>query len=259
MAKKKAVAKIKSPMTDKVKRFIEEYCRDFNATQAAIRSGYSENSAAVIGFENLRKPKIREEINKRIKDLSLGSEETLKAISDIARSSLNDYFTIKEVWRTPKVEKALQALIIELQEQIEDADKFIVRAKIEDPKELEAHTKEQERRRQEIIRLEIELERNPSATRVVNGEPELTRVADLDLARLIEDKEAGRIKAVKRTEFGTNVEMYAADTALTNLARIHGLFEKDNEQGKAAPVLLIQTKIIPSEVKIATSEKEIDV
>ena len=49
-------------MTPKVRRFIEEYVVDFNATQAAIRAGYSEKSAGIIGFENLRKPIIKEAI-----------------------------------------------------------------------------------------------------------------------------------------------------------------------------------------------------
>ncbi len=47
-------------LTDKQKRFCEEYLTDLNATQAAIRSGYSKKTAAVIGQENLTKPNIQE-------------------------------------------------------------------------------------------------------------------------------------------------------------------------------------------------------
>ncbi len=46
-------------LTPKQKRFCEEYVVDFNATQAAIRAGYSKKSAYSIGPENLKKPKIR--------------------------------------------------------------------------------------------------------------------------------------------------------------------------------------------------------
>lgn len=45
-------------MTPKQTRFVEEYLIDLNATQAAIRAGYSENTADVIGCENLGKPYI---------------------------------------------------------------------------------------------------------------------------------------------------------------------------------------------------------
>ena len=50
-------------LTDKQKRFCEEYIIDCNATQAAIRTGYSELSARQMGTENLSKPSIREYIN----------------------------------------------------------------------------------------------------------------------------------------------------------------------------------------------------
>ena len=39
-------------------RFITQYLVDLNATQAAIRAGYSKKTAAAIGYENLRKPHI---------------------------------------------------------------------------------------------------------------------------------------------------------------------------------------------------------
>ena len=45
-------------LTDKQARFVEEYLVDLNATQAAIRAGYSEKTAGAIGFENLHKPQI---------------------------------------------------------------------------------------------------------------------------------------------------------------------------------------------------------
>ncbi|WKT00519.1 terminase small subunit [Gallibacterium salpingitidis] len=51
-------------LTPKQKRFVEEYLIDLNATQAAIRSGYSADTARQIGTENLSKPVIQEAIQK---------------------------------------------------------------------------------------------------------------------------------------------------------------------------------------------------
>jgi len=45
-------------LTPKQQRFVAEYLIDLNATQAAIRSGYSANRADAMGHENLRKPEI---------------------------------------------------------------------------------------------------------------------------------------------------------------------------------------------------------
>ena len=55
-------------MTEKQKRFCEEYLIDLNATQAALRAGYSEKTAYSIGNENLKKPEIQEYIQKRLKE-----------------------------------------------------------------------------------------------------------------------------------------------------------------------------------------------
>lgn len=50
-------------LTDKQRRFVSEYLIDLNATQAAIRAGYSAKTAAKIGSENLLKPDIQSAIS----------------------------------------------------------------------------------------------------------------------------------------------------------------------------------------------------
>lgn len=57
-------------MNTKQTRFVEEFTVDFNATQAAIRAGYSEKSARAIGCELLTKPDIKNAIQTRVKKLS---------------------------------------------------------------------------------------------------------------------------------------------------------------------------------------------
>jgi phage terminase small subunit len=52
------------PLTAKQLRFCEEYLIDLNATQAAIRAGYSAKSAGSIGDENLKKPEIETTIER---------------------------------------------------------------------------------------------------------------------------------------------------------------------------------------------------
>lgn len=46
-------------LTEKQQRFVDEYLVDLNATQAAIRAGYSADTARAIGHENLTKPDIQ--------------------------------------------------------------------------------------------------------------------------------------------------------------------------------------------------------
>lgn len=57
-------------LTAKQQRFVEEYLIDLNATQAAIRAGYSPKTAYSIGNELLNKPDIRARIDKAIAERS---------------------------------------------------------------------------------------------------------------------------------------------------------------------------------------------
>lgn len=87
-------------LTDKQKRFCDEYLIDLNATQAAIRAGYSEKTAYRTGADNLRKPQIEEYIAKRQKELSRSTEITqervIKELALIAFSNNADYAHVVE-------------------------------------------------------------------------------------------------------------------------------------------------------------------
>lgn len=65
-------------LTAKQQRFCDEYLIDLNATQAAIRAGYSQKTAKQIGQENLTKPDIKEYIEKRMaeKEAALIADQT---------------------------------------------------------------------------------------------------------------------------------------------------------------------------------------
>ena len=60
----------KGKLTDKQEAFVHEYLIDLNATQAAIRAGYSVKTADVIGCENLTKPNIQQAIAERMAERS---------------------------------------------------------------------------------------------------------------------------------------------------------------------------------------------
>ena len=72
-------------MNDKQKRFSEEYIIDLNATQAAIRSGYSQNRAGEIGYQLLQ----RQDIQDYIADLRREQQEKAKVkVEDIIKQYL---------------------------------------------------------------------------------------------------------------------------------------------------------------------------
>ena len=67
-------------MTKKQKRFCDEYLVDLNATQAAIRAGYSQKTARAIAAENLTKPDIQKCVEKRRQDMAQESRVTVQRI-----------------------------------------------------------------------------------------------------------------------------------------------------------------------------------
>lgn len=85
-------------MTPKQKRFGDEYLIDLNATQAAIRAGYSKKTARVIGQENLLKPAIKEYIEKRLaekeSELIAGQDEVLKYLTSVMRREYSEHVVV---------------------------------------------------------------------------------------------------------------------------------------------------------------------
>lgn len=82
-------------LTEKQQRFVEEYLIDLNATQAAIRAGYSEDTAHSIGWENLRKPDIAQAITdaklKRSQRVELTQDMVIAELSRIGFSNMGNY------------------------------------------------------------------------------------------------------------------------------------------------------------------------
>mgnify|MGYP003654288960 CR=1 FL=1 len=86
-------------MTPKQTRFVEQYLIDLNATQAAIRAGYSKKTAGVVGYENLNKPYIAAAIAESQGELAVRTELTQQMVIDelakIGFANMMDYVTIE--------------------------------------------------------------------------------------------------------------------------------------------------------------------
>ena len=85
-------------LTEKQKRFVAEYLVDLNATQAAIRAGYSEKTAGQIGEQNLKKLEIQtalqEAMNERSKRTEITQDMVLAELAAIAFANGTDYATV---------------------------------------------------------------------------------------------------------------------------------------------------------------------
>lgn len=78
-------------MTPKQERFVAEYLIDLNATQAAIRAGYSAKTAYVIGHENLSKPEIAAAVSERRQRIAAKLEVTQESVTaELAKIGFSD-------------------------------------------------------------------------------------------------------------------------------------------------------------------------
>jgi len=88
-----------SKLTKKQEMFCKEYLKDLNATQAAIRAGYSEKTAKDIASQNLAKlnisKRIQELMDKRAQKVEITAENILNSILDI-RDTCAQKFDIKD-------------------------------------------------------------------------------------------------------------------------------------------------------------------
>lgn len=81
-------------LTPKQKAFAEYYIETGNETESAIRAGYSSKTAGVIGCENLKKPYIKEYIDKVLLEMSekrvASAQEVLETLTRILRREEKD-------------------------------------------------------------------------------------------------------------------------------------------------------------------------
>jgi phage terminase small subunit len=99
----------RTKLTDKQRAFINGYLANgFNATQAALEAGYSPKSARSIGSENLTKPDIREEIDRRLAALRMSADEVLYRLTQHATASLEDFLQVED-GTTPRPDLAKAA------------------------------------------------------------------------------------------------------------------------------------------------------
>jgi len=93
-------------LTAKQKRFCDEYLIDLNATQAAIRAGYSKKTAYSIGQENLKKPEISAFIEKRMAEketaLIADQDEVMRYLTAVMRRELNESVVVTLQNKTEK-------------------------------------------------------------------------------------------------------------------------------------------------------------
>lgn len=79
-------------LTDKRQKFIDEYLKCWNASEAARRAGYSERSAGAMGHDLLKIPEIKAAIQEKINERAMGRDEVLDRLAEQARGVDSSYY-----------------------------------------------------------------------------------------------------------------------------------------------------------------------
>lgn len=104
-------------LTEKQKRFCDEYLVDLNATQAAIRAGYSKKTAKQIAQQNLTKLDIQEYIKKRMAEkedaLIAKQDEVLQTLTRVLRRQEMDTVVVTCKERSSRYDENGKKVIVE--------------------------------------------------------------------------------------------------------------------------------------------------
>ena len=88
------VSSITQKLTQKQQRFVDEYIISGNATQSAIKAGYSKKTARKIGQENLTKPDILAELKRRNDEIksakTMDMQEVMERLASMARGETTE-------------------------------------------------------------------------------------------------------------------------------------------------------------------------
>lgn len=163
-----------SRLTPKQKKFCEYYLETGNATQAAIRAGYSEKNADKIGPENLNKTVIKQYLEKRMTASDnkriASANEVLEYLSRVVRGEEKDQF----------------GLDVSIQDRTKAADLLLRRYKVFDKADKKTEQLKIQELELNIKKKEIEIEQlsnggNPIDTKTESALDKLSKRVEADL------------------------------------------------------------------------------
>ena len=121
-------------LTEKQKKFCDEYIKLGNATQAAIKAGYSAKYANTNASKLLQNTTIKSYIDERMEQLAseriMGAQEAVELLSSIARAEITERVVVstpmgvEEVDKPPDLKTRMQA-IREILKRYPDNDKLL--------------------------------------------------------------------------------------------------------------------------------------
>jgi len=218
-------------LTAKQQRFVEEYLVDLNATQAAIRAGYSADTAGAIGHENLKKPEIQlalqEARKEQQKRTGITADAVLLEIANVAMADARELVEVKTgccrccYGEGHKYQRTVG-------EMNRDRESWVEKGK--NPAEFD-----------EAGGIGFNPLLLPKDDCPICGGDGQSRTVLKD-TRHLSPRAAALYAGAKQTKEGIEVKMHSKLDALEKLAKHLGLYEKDNQQ-KTDPLASLLARV----------------
>jgi len=197
-------------LTDKQQRFVKEYLVDLNATQAAIRAGYSQKTAGSIGEENLRKPEIAAAIQEAMEARSRRTEITAdRVLQELAKIGFADIRKAVKWGATVMVPCSPEVADVFIRTDGSEAD--FPEDDIDEELEGQAHGGALKRNRRIA----------PTGTIALRAHTDIALVPSDE----IDDDTAAAISEVRQTKEGLAIKMHDKKGALVDIGRHLGMFK----------------------------------
>lgn len=188
---------------------------------------------------------IRATIAERLAALRIEANDVLYRIEQRATATAEDFLRFEEYEHTPRVRVPLAEAIERARAELQVERR--VGSGEKDPERAEASRQLQKSMRRRIERMEIELDEDPEATALVDGEPETRERAVFDLARMREAGKLHLVKSVTKNADGSQkVELHDAAKADELLGKHLGLFaERLDLTTGGEPLREVRVEIVP--------------
>lgn len=218
-------------LTDKQQRFVDEYLVDLNATQAAIRAGYSAETSRQIGAENLSKPYIQAAISiarqAQQDRTAITADMVLLEIANVALADARDLVEVKTgccrccYGEGHKYQRTVG-------EMNRDREAWVEKGK--NPAEFD-----------EAGGIGFNPLLMPKDDCPICGGDGQARTVLKD-TRQLNPRAAALYAGAKQTKEGIEVKMHSKLDALEKLAKHLGIYEKDNQQ-KTDPLASLLARV----------------
>ncbi len=231
-------------LTSKEQEWVENYFRmGRNATAASRAMGYAAPEKH--GWRMSNNVHVRAVLAERLAGLRIEANEVLYRIEQRATATAEDFLRFEEYEYVPRVRVPLAEAIEKARAELE-VERRVGNAE-RDPERAERSKELQRAIQRRIDRMEVELDEDPDATALVDGEPETRERAVFDLAKMRDAGKLHLVKSVTKNNDGSQkVELHDAAKADELLGKHLGLFtERLDLTTGGEPLKEIRVTVVP--------------